>query len=237
MPLSVQSRRVGDITVLKCSGRIVEGAESAVLQQHLDDAIAYDPFTVLDLGGVDFLDSSGLGLLVRFHTRTSAARGHLTLCSVPARIAEVLRLTRLAAVFESYATEAEAIAASYQPSRTGIKPFRFNTDILCVDKSADVLCYVREVLAQAGHGVMTVDNLPDALILLQVSRPKVVVIGADLHASRSTQAAERFNRLADAHAVVELPRAFSHDDAGDAGPRLIEQVRAAIGAGQSPSST
>jgi anti-sigma B factor antagonist len=235
MPLSVQTRRVGDITVLKCAGRIVEGAESAELQRHLNEEIAHDPFIILDLGGVDFLDSSGLGLLVRFHTRTRAAQGHLKLCAVPPRVAEILKMTRLAAIFESYATDDAAIAASYQPASSGTTPYRFNTDILCVDKSVDVQHYVREVLAQAGYGVMTAGNLSDALILLQATRPKAVIIGADLRASRSTQTGERFNQLADGLPVVDLPGEFSHADAGEAGRRLVEQVRAVAGEGRAPA--
>lgn len=49
----------------------------------------------LDLADVHFLDRSGLGLLVRFLTRTQTARGDLKLCAVPVYIREVLRVTRL----------------------------------------------------------------------------------------------------------------------------------------------
>ena len=100
MPLSLQSRRVGDITVVTCSGRIVEGDESATLQKHFDDLLPDDPYILLDLGGVQFIDSSGLGLLVRFLARTRTANGGLKLCAVPDTIAEVLRVTKLATIFE-----------------------------------------------------------------------------------------------------------------------------------------
>jgi anti-sigma B factor antagonist len=230
MALSVQSRLVGHVTVVTCSGRIVEGAESAPLQQRLDSVIASPaPFVILDLAGVEFIDSAGLGLLVRYLTKSRAAHGHLKLCALPAKVSEVLRITRLASTFESYASEAEAIAASYQRAPSASAPYRFSTDILCVDKSVDVQCYVREVLAQAGYSVMTAGNLPDALVLLQATRPKVVIIGADLRGSRNTWTAERFNNLADARPVVELPADFSHDDAGSAGQRLLDDVRAAAG--------
>src|SRR6266542_234706 len=109
MPLSFQSRRVGDITVVKCSGRIVEGAESSSLQQHLSDLIAENPYIILNLEAVDFIDSSGIGLLLRFLTRAQNARGNLKLCSISAKIDDVLRVTNLKTVFDSYRSEGEAV--------------------------------------------------------------------------------------------------------------------------------
>lgn len=229
MSLLVQSRLVGDVTIMSCRGRIVEGAESIPLTLALDHVIdSPDPYVVLDLGGVEFIDSGGLGLLLRYLSRSRSVRGQLALCSVPPKVSEVLRITKLKAVFESYDSEAEAIAASYRPAPSVSAPSRVSTDILCVEQSVDVQCYVRELLAREGYGVLTAGNLPDALVLLQAARPKVVVIGADLRAARNTGTAERFNSLADTHPVVELPAEFSRDDAGDAGQRLVAQVRARI---------
>src|SRR4051794_40859682 len=85
MPLSVQSRPVGDVTVITCRGRIIEGPESAALQEHVG-VQSHDRCIVLNLCEVDFIDSSGLGLLVRLLTRCRAAGGDLKLCAVPGRI-------------------------------------------------------------------------------------------------------------------------------------------------------
>jgi anti-sigma B factor antagonist len=230
VPLSFQSRRVGDITVVTCSGRIVEGAESAALQQHLNDLLHQDPYLILHLGAVDFIDSSGVGLLVRFFSRTQLAGGSLNLCDVSPRIREVLKITRLNTIFESYESEADAIAASYRRARATAESFR-KTNILCVEKSADVLAYVRELLRQAGYDAVTTGNLADALTLLKATRPKLVVIGADLmRLAKDTGAAETFNGLADALSVIELPPDFSSQDAGEAGHHLLDQVRAIMGA-------
>ena len=235
MPLSLQSRRVGDITVVTCTGRIVEGQESAALQRHLDDLLPYDPYIILDLGGVPFIDSSGLGLLVRFLTRMRTANGGLKLCAVPDKIGEVLRVTKLGTIFESHASEADAISAFYQPAASTAESFRFNTDILCVEQSADVLAYIRELLNQAGYGVMTASNLPDALILLQATRPKLLVVGTKLGGALATRTAEIFNRRAGRPSVVELPADFSSHDAGEAGRQLLDQVRVVMSAGGGPS--
>lgn len=235
MSLLLQSRRVGDIAVVQCSGRIVEGADAAALQQHVNQLFPYGPaYVILDLGEVDFIDSSGLGCLVRLLTRTQAAGGNVKLCAVSAKIGEVLKMTRLTTIFESYESEVDAVAAFYQRGTGAGAVSRFKTDILCVEGSDDVLAYVRELLGQSGYGVMTARNLPDALTLLQATRPKLVVISAELRAARNTRTAQTFNGLADALSVVELPADFSSHDAGEAARRLLEQVCDAIG--QSPRS-
>jgi PleD family two-component response regulator len=165
-------------------------------------------------------------LLVRYTTRTRHAQGALKLCALTPKTAEVLKVTHLERVFEAHATEAEAITAFYQRTGSGPGAARLRTDILCVDASMDALAYVREMMGQAGYGVLTAGNLPDALTLLQATQPKVVIISQELRALRGTQSAELFNRMADALAVVELPADFSRREAGDAGQRLLDRVRA-----------
>jgi anti-sigma B factor antagonist len=231
VPLSIQTRRIGDIVVMTCLGQIVEGQESTALSDALLALIPRDPRIVLNLGGVDFIDSSGLGLLVRFVVRTRVAHGHLTLCAMPAKLRTVLEITRLTCIFESFDSETAAIAACYQPAGPTGAPYQFRTDVLSVVPSHDVQHYVREVLAQAGYGVITAGNLPDALTLLQATRPRAVVISADLRALRSTPTAEAFNSLVNADTVVELETEFSSDDAGAAGQHLLDQVRDIVGQG------
>jgi hypothetical protein len=77
--------------------------------------------------------------------------------------------------------------------------------------------------------VVTTDNLSDALTLLTATEPKLVVIGAELRSTRGTRSAETFNRVADARSVVELPADFSSYEAGEAGHRLLDHVRAVLG--------
>ncbi|HEV3140095.1 MAG TPA: anti-sigma factor antagonist [Vicinamibacterales bacterium] len=229
MAIAFDTRSVGDIAVVKVTGRIVEGDESTALQKHLDGLMPFGAHILLHVGRVEFLDSSGLGLLVRYLTRARNAHGNLKLCALPPPIDEVLRITRLQTVFDAHDTEEEAIAAFYQRSDLSSGSFRFRIDILCVDFSTDVQAYIRELLGQVGFGVLTAGNLPDALILLQATKPKLLIVHSDLRGAKSTQTAERFNRLADAMSVVELPDGFSRADAGQAGQRLVGKVLAAIG--------
>ncbi|HMD34829.1 MAG TPA: anti-sigma factor antagonist [Vicinamibacterales bacterium] len=229
MAISFETRRVGDIAVVRVAGHLVEGAESTALQKHIDGLMPFGAHLLLNLSAVEFMDSSGLGLLVRYLTRTRNAHGNMKLCSLPPPLQEVLRVTRLQSVFDPYASEEDAIAAFYHRSDSSGGSFRFRVDILCVDFSTDVQAYVRELLGQAGFGVLTAGNLPDALVLLQATRPRLVVINRDLRAARNTQTAAKFNGLADKIAVVELPHGFSHAEAGQAGQVLVGDVLAALG--------
>ena len=235
MPLSLQSRRVGDITVITCSGRIVEGPESAALQQHLN-LLSHDPCVVLNLADVNFIDSSGLGLLVRLLTRSRAAGGTVRLCAVPTRIAEVLRITRLEKLFDTHASEADAIGAFYQRGSSISAARRVGTEILCVGRSADVQAYVRELLGHAGYGVMAVSSLADALTLLKATRPRVVVIGADLCLTGGIRAADTFKSIDATLATIELPADFSGHDAGEAAERLLDQIRTTMSGRGGPST-
>jgi anti-sigma B factor antagonist len=223
--IQLDCRRVGDIAVVNCRGRIVEGDESSALNKFLDDLLPHGPWLILNLNETDFVDSSGLGLLVRYLTRAQNAGGNLKLCALTPKMVEILRITHLDTILESYTSEADAIAACYERAGTAAASSPFRTDILCVDTSGDVQAYLRQLLVQAGYGVLTAGNLPDGLILLKATQPKLVVVSADLHQARNTQSAETFNRLADALSVIELPADFSHRDAGEAGQRLLNQVR------------
>ena len=224
MSLSLQSRRVGVVTVVTCSGRLVGGDEAGAFQRHVDSLMAMDPRIVLHLAGLEFIDSAGLGLLVRYFTRAQNAHGALTICAPSSKVVDVLKITRLDAVFHAYATEADAIADAHRPERQD--PALVNPDILCVDRSPDVLSYLRELLKEAGYGALTAANLPDALILLIATGPRVVVMGQEVRATGVTGTAEQFHRLANTRAVVELPADFAGLDAGAAAEHVLEAVRA-----------
>ena len=228
MALTLESRQIGGVIVTTCRGRLVEGDESAPLLDHVARQLPHEPFIVLNLEAVEFIDSGGLGLLVRLRSRAQNAGGDVKLCVLPPRIAEILRVTKLDTVFDVHHSEADAVAAFYHAARTSQLPDRLATDILCVAPSVDVIAYLREVLRQAGHGVMTSDNLPDALMLVRATRPRLIVMSADLRAARNTPAADAFADIASTLRVIELPPDFSHRDAGIAAGRLLQQVRDAF---------
>jgi anti-sigma B factor antagonist len=224
MALSFSSRTIGDITVLKCGGRIVEGAESTALRQRVNEVLEYTPAIVLDLGEVRFIDSSGLGMLVRILARTG--HDNLKLCGLTSRISETLKITRLSAVFDCYQSEAEAVAAFYRTPTGSSRPTPFVApNVLCVAKSAELLTYVQEVLRQAGLSVATIDNLPDAVTLLKATTPQVVLVDHELRSAGTTGMIDIFDRLVETLSVVDLPADFARQDPIDTGPRLVERVR------------
>ena len=111
MPLSITIRRVGDVTIVSCHGRRIEGAESSALLGCMDLELESRPLLLLQLGEVEFIDSSGLGLLIRLLMRIRNAGGDMKLCGVSPGVDAALKTTRLDKVLDSHASEAEAIAA------------------------------------------------------------------------------------------------------------------------------
>ena len=196
------------------------------MQRSLEDLMLRTRHVILHLGAVDFVDSGGVGLLVRYLLRAQRSSGSLSVCAVSPKIDEVLRITKLKAVLPPYETEAAAIAEAHRPVSTESSAAE-TTTVLCVDESSDVLAYVRELLKAAGYLVLTAGNLPDALVLMIAARPPVVVISAELQSAKGTRTAEEFHRLAATHAVVTLPHGFSGHDAGEAADEVLRAVREA----------
>jgi anti-sigma B factor antagonist len=163
--------------LLKCKGRIVAGEESQTLQRHLTDLMASDRQFVLHLGDVTFVDSSGLGLLVRLTGVTRAARGDIKLCSVRREVAHTLTITNLSTVLETHNSEVEAVSAFYEKARRHDTAKRTGAKVLCVDYSEDVLALLRELLRHAGYAPVTTSNLFDARVLAKATKPALVLMG------------------------------------------------------------
>lgn len=226
MQLSLQHRHVGYVTVITCRGRIVLGEEADALLKHIDDLLPINPRILLHLGEVDFIDSGGLGLLVRCLTRVQNAAGQLSICALSPKVSDVLRITRLDGVLKPYLAEADAIASAHSEPDAGD-----NTAaalVLCADTSPDVLAYLRGLVKSAGLRVVTAENLHDGLILLKTMRPTVVVIGAELHAVRGTSSAEEFQRRVPPNGLVVLPAGFSSHDAGEAAGVVMREIAAKL---------
>ena len=221
MPLTIEARSVGEITVLACSGRIVEGDESAALHAAVEKLLPRYPYVLLDLTGVAFVDSAGLGTLLRLRALAQAAAGDLKLCAVNSHFREVLRTTKLTTVLVPYESEEAAITAFYTPADTDDGRALLAVDVLCVHSSADVAAYARELLRQAGYGTTTATNLSDARVLTRATRPSVVVIPSEW---QSNFAALTGGDTEPQTSVVLWPPHFSTEDAGDAAKQLLAGV-------------
>jgi anti-sigma B factor antagonist len=228
VPLSLDHRRVGDVYVVSCAGRIVEGDESLALHKLIDGLLPFGHFIILHVGEVDFVDSSGLGLLVRYAARLRNMHGKLTLCAPSPKMMTLLNVTRLVDVFEIHDAEGAAIAESHTAAASVNGPAFGGPDVLCIATSVDVQAYLRELLGHAGFRVLTAGNLPDAVVLMQARRPPLVVVADGMRRAPATSAGEKFNRLAEAASVIELPPDFHHLDAAGAGAALLDRVRAVL---------
>src|SRR5262249_39091656 len=111
MSLKVETRQMGGITVVSCYGRIVLGDEAAGLRDTLRKVLSSARQVVLNLSGVDYIDSSGLGTLVGVYSTARKGGADIKLTGVGQRLRDVLQITKLVTVFEVYDTEQEALAS------------------------------------------------------------------------------------------------------------------------------
>ena len=223
MSPSVQIRRAGEVVVVACRGTIAGGAAAGELQRHVEQLLPLEPNVALDLADVTFLDSAGVGVLVRLLHRTRSASGDLKLCGLPRRVAEMLRITRLDGVFDVHAGADEAIAAFYQPSRSTSARPPLGGDILCVVDSPDLLAYTCGVLRAAGYRVLPCGNVADAAVLLKVSRPRAILADA------GTRARLESARRGSAVAILDLPADFGSRDPRESSRELVTLAHALVG--------
>jgi anti-sigma B factor antagonist len=226
--LILDTRDVGRVTIVACNGRIVAGGENDALRAHVAWLLRDRRSIVLDLGAVDFVDSSGLGTMVRALTSTRQVHGELKLCNVPPHLRKVLELSHLSTLFETHDSEENAVAAFYKPRAAAQAPIATGRSILCIDSNADVLAYLRELLRRAGYDVHTSSHLRDALILMRVTRFDLVLAGPDVSASPAVR--ESFQKACAKLPGIELGSEFSTLDAGEAGAGLLEKIAARLGA-------
>jgi anti-sigma B factor antagonist len=108
--MQTSTRQVGSVTVLDISGRITLGEGNVILREIVRDlAEKGQKRIVLNLGEVHYIDSSGVGELVKSHTTIRNQGGDLKLTNLNKRVNDLLQMTRLSAVFDIQKDEATAI--------------------------------------------------------------------------------------------------------------------------------
>ncbi len=85
MMLSLETRRLPGVSIVSCAGRIGEDGGCAALQRHLEDVLPREAYVILNLEGVESIDSSGLGLLVRWLSRTKTLGGTVEVVRRPSK--------------------------------------------------------------------------------------------------------------------------------------------------------
>ncbi len=117
MHLEIQLREREGITLLDMKGRLVAGEETGLFRDAFEKlAEAPTPKIILNLHGVDYIDSLGLGTMVMCYTRLQKVGGITKLSQLNRRNLELLLLTKIDTIFEVFDDETEAIN-SFFPER------------------------------------------------------------------------------------------------------------------------
>ncbi|MBI3682827.1 MAG: STAS domain-containing protein [Acidobacteria bacterium] len=110
MSAKLTSRQVGDVTVIDAAGRITLGEGTSSLRETIRNAVgAGQRKVLLNLGEVNYIDSSGIGELVSAFTTVTNQGGQLKLLHLNKRIQDLLQITKLYTVFEVHDDEAAAV--------------------------------------------------------------------------------------------------------------------------------
>lgn len=116
MDLTIEMRQVGAVTVIVCAGRIVFGEESTAFREHLKRILVTHKQVVLNLAGVVYIDSGGLGTLVGVYSSARAVGADIKLAGLGPRLRDLLHITKLVTVFTIYDNEQQAVAAFARPA-------------------------------------------------------------------------------------------------------------------------
>ncbi|HOD65396.1 MAG TPA: STAS domain-containing protein [candidate division Zixibacteria bacterium] len=110
--MTITVETFGNVAVLRLNGRL-DLASGAELKQKAKDLFAQDRTTLhLNLAGVEFINSSGLGALVSTMKETRLRKGRLTLSNLASYVQEIFEITQLSHIFEIFPTEEEALVSN-----------------------------------------------------------------------------------------------------------------------------
>ena len=108
--MQIQERAVGDVMVLDLKGKITLGEGDELLKDKVNSLVNQGhKKIVLNLADVPYIDSAGLGEIVRTYTTVSRQGGSLKLLNLTKRITDLLSITKLLTVFETFDSENEAV--------------------------------------------------------------------------------------------------------------------------------
>jgi anti-sigma B factor antagonist len=110
--MEIHTRTVGDVHILDISGRIVLGEATKTIRQTINDLLVNGGRKiVLNLKDVNYVDSSGIGELVRTYTSVTREGKQLKLLNLTKKIRDLLVITKLLTVFQVYENEQAALAS------------------------------------------------------------------------------------------------------------------------------
>jgi anti-sigma B factor antagonist len=108
--MQIAERESGAVTILDLSGRITLGEDGNLLKDKLQSLLHQGKKNILfNLGQVSYVDSAGLGAIVSAYTTVTREGGTLKLANVTKKLQDLLSITKLLTVFETFDSEDEAV--------------------------------------------------------------------------------------------------------------------------------
>ena len=115
--MTIQERVVGSVTILDLNGKLVLGDGDTLLKDKIHSLVFQGRTQILlNLGGVSYVDSSGLGALVASSVTAKNNGGQVKLLSLTKRIQDLLAIAKLLTVFDTHDNEAEALKTFKTPA-------------------------------------------------------------------------------------------------------------------------
>lgn len=110
--INISERQAGDVTILDLEGKVTIGEGSVALRNAIRRLLGEGKNKILlNLGSVGYIDSSGIGELVSSFTAVNKEGGSLKLLNLTQKIQDLLAITKLLTVFDTYDDEASALAS------------------------------------------------------------------------------------------------------------------------------
>ncbi len=237
MPLSLNSRFCGNVYIIQCKGRIVAGDEVSSLEREFDLGARGFSRLVLHVSEVDRLDSTGIGLLVRYAANTRKRGGDMRLAAPPPFVVNLLDVTKLSGVLQIHATEEDAIVSFLKERAPQTTPGKAVARVLLLDQSADLCAFVRTVLMQHGFDVKSTNRLSDAKILLRVDKMDYILLGPNTSQFSSETVLRSLKALAPSASAFHLGADFNCRDAHQATEALLRLFGANSASASSKSAT
>ena len=195
----------GDVARLSCAGRMVAGAPCTELEAALQQLYHEVTQVELDCEQVTFLDSSGIGVLVRNLVRARKQGKVLRLGAVSARVRQTLELTNVISQFTSVGAEPQKVLRGLR--------------ILFADPSPEVRTFAGALLKERGAHAETCASIYDVKVLASKTRIDLVVVPAEFDCSGLPAATAR---------LVQLKKGIFSGSAEEAAESLIEQISSVV---------
>jgi len=237
MPLSFETGVIDDVVLIRCKGRITCGPEVDALQTEVNQhtkikgtSVYSVKQVVLDLAETLYIDSSGLGALVRMLRVLHAHGGGLKLCRLSPAVQKILSLTNLKSLFPEYTSVEQAIEAfGHRPHFHADEIGSGKPRIVCVDRSPDLLAALYALLTHSGYEVLATCFIGEAATLVKATGPRMVICGATvMTVPAGRENIERLRQVGLNCQVLHLPADFHITEAGQAGQELLSRVRSLL---------